>query len=91
MQTAFALISAFLAVVAAATWHRSATIWVPAPAGVEKGHVPGRGIFDDDTSGRRYDVVETIKAQSKWNRIASISAAGAAIFHGLTLLRFALW
>jgi hypothetical protein len=90
MQTTFAIISAILAVIAAVTWHRSATIWVPAPAGVDKGHVPGRGLYDDDASGRRYDVIETIKAQSRWNRIASISAAGAAVFHGLTLLRFAL-
>ncbi|NOG73750.1 hypothetical protein [Roseicella sp. DB1501] len=62
----------------AIAWVRSARFQVPAPPNVGLGGVLGGDVYDEDASGRRFDVLETLKGQSRWNSYAAWLAAGAA-------------
>lgn len=60
------------------SWITSTIVWEKAPEGVRRGCTLDGGIYDDDRKGRRFDVLATIKKQSRWNAYAAWLAATAA-------------
>ncbi len=79
------IISAILALLAGGAWIKSAQAFVPAPSGVGTGAVLGGKIYDKDVNGRKFDVLETIKLQSLWNRRAAWLAAASALCQFLSV------
>jgi hypothetical protein len=71
-------LSALLALGAGVSWVTSTVVWEKAPEGVGLGATLDGGLYDDDKKGRRFDVLATIKKQSRWNAYAAWLAAVAA-------------
>lgn len=84
-MTMMMCLSAAFAILAAVAWITSTIVFVPAPPGVGLGAVLGGNIYDKDRWGRPYDVVETLKKQSRWNQYAAWAAAAAAVFQALAI------
>ena len=71
-------LSALPALGAGVSWITSTVVWEKAPEGAGRGCTLDGGIYDDDRKGRRFDVLATIKKQSRWNANAAWLAATAA-------------
>jgi len=75
------VLTAVAATIAAAMWFKSAVVSVPAPADTAGvGALLGGYLISRDKKGRRIDLHETLREQSRWSAYGTIAAGVSAIF-----------